>query len=65
MNFSFLCGRPLTIIPLKNYPGWVNSNLAKIVIENLDGQLDIRSIYDTFMAFGDVVTCMVRVHMYI
>ena len=58
MNFDILCGIPLNIIALKNYPGWINSNLAKIVIENLDGEIDNKVLYDTFSGFGDVVNCM-------
>ena len=58
INFEILYGNPLTIITLENYPVWIYSNLAKIVIENLDGQIDNKALYKTFSAFGDVVTCM-------
>ena len=66
MNFDILCRRPLIILWAPSSSSWINSNNGKIVVENLDGGIDTKAIYDTFSAFGNIITCMtVRIFLVI
>ncbi|CAF1451627.1 unnamed protein product [Rotaria magnacalcarata] len=59
MNFDVLCGRPLRIIWHQRDPTLCKSDVGKVLIENLDKNIDNESLYNTFSAFGNILSCKI------
>ena len=54
MNFDMINGRPCRIMSR-----WSQRNPSLIVIKNLDKAIDKKALYDTFSAFGNILSCKV------
>ncbi|CAM4835633.1 unnamed protein product, partial [Rotaria magnacalcarata] len=61
MNFDLLHGRPLHIIRCQRDSALRKSDVTKVFIENLDERIDDKLLYDTFSAFGNVLSCKIMI----
>ncbi|KAL0186483.1 hypothetical protein M9458_018153, partial [Cirrhinus mrigala] len=48
MNYEVIKGRPIRII---------KSGVGNIFIKNMDESIDNKALYDTFSAFGNILSC--------
>ncbi|CAF1283732.1 unnamed protein product [Rotaria sordida] len=59
MNFDLLLGHPLRIMWPPPDPDLRKSGVGNIFIKNLDKNIDNQSLYDTFSAFGNILSCKI------
>jgi polyadenylate-binding protein len=59
MNYDLLRGRPLRIMWSQRDPGLRKSDVGNVFIKHLDDNIDNKSLYDTFSAFGNILSCKI------
>lgn len=59
MNFDIVKGKPIRIMWCQRDPALRKSGIGNVFIKNLDKNIDNKAMYDTFSAFGNILSCKV------
>ncbi|KAM4027635.1 polyadenylate-binding protein 1-A-like isoform 1-T3 [Anomaloglossus baeobatrachus] len=59
MNFEDMKGKPMRIMWCQRDPSIRKSGVGNVFIKNLDETIDSKLLYDTFSAFGNILSCKV------
>ncbi|KAJ3586103.1 hypothetical protein NHX12_012504 [Muraenolepis orangiensis] len=59
MNYEVLKGHPIRIMWSQRDPGLRKSGVGNVFIKNMDDSIDNKALYDTFSAFGNILSCKV------